>query len=863
MFGPVITRSSISCWCFPCLFLGLAACGSDPAPVDAGRDAATACEPLGAFAWVNQDGAPEPLSAPAGTARAGRLALADLPDDPGGLGDWRVDDFVLSNGRVAAIVSDRGPGQVYDPYGGRVVGLGRVQGERLVEMADYNLLMLALGRFSVATEGVSVIADGTDGGAATVRAVGTLTPILALADLLDALVPGDFEGVPAAIDYTLGPDSDLLEVTMHVRAPAEGIRATLGALQIFFQGFRMQPWRPGAGFAEATGELPFVAFDDPDATSFAWMGAEGEPLSPLFGTSGVDIFRSGRLLVPGCEEGTIVLGRMAIGGPGISGVQRAIADAVGTSTTPVEGSVSNADGSPASDVRVHVSTADGEHLTRFFPGPDGSFSVEVDARAAQLSLWRAGQPLVGPLPLVPGANDVSMPATGTVRLEAVSSVDGSALPARMEIFPATGSPPAPAPELGEWLPGSGRSRIAFPADGVETFTLLPGDYRVRVSRGPEYERVDTMVTVSEGVETPLVAALTRVVPTPGVLCADFHIHTTRSIDSEDPGERKIRALVADGLEIAIRSEHEWVSDFQPLIDELGLASFVRGLSGLELTTFTWGHFGVFPLTPDPALPSAGAFFWYERDAPAVFDEVRARAGSPTLIINHPRAGGIRQGYFTEAGFDPLTGSVARPELWDEDFSVVEVFNSSDFEGARDNVVQDWFSLLNSGRRVFAVGSSDSHQLAVDPAGWPRTCLAVGLDEPSMVTPEQVRDATQAGHSTINGGIYMQVRASGGEGPGDTASGVGAATSLEVELYAASHVDVDQLEIIVDGATTELIPIVPGDADPMNPVVRARATIDVDVASTGSWVVLHASGETAFDTNAHRPFVVSNPIFLTR
>ncbi len=859
MFGPVIQRLQFS---LLALALASASCGGE-APMDAGRDAPSACEPLGVFELTPSDGVADPLDVAPGGARAGRLTTATMPADPGGLADWRVDDFVLSNGRVAVIVSDTGPGQVYDPYGGRVVGLGRVEGGALIEPADYNLLMLALGRFSVATEGVSVVADGSDGGPAVVRAVGRLTPILALADLLDALAPGDFEGVPAAIDYSLGPDSDLLEVTLRVRASATGIRANLGTLQVFMQGFRMQPWRPGAGFTEVSGELPFVAFDDPDATSFAWLGAEGEVLSPLFGTAGVDIFRSGRLIVPGCAEGELVMGRMAIGGPGIAGVQRAIAASTGATTTTVAGRVTNADGSAAADVRVHLLTSEGEHLTRLLVDADGAFSVEVDPRAAQISVFRAGQPVVGPLPIGAGASDVVMPATGTIRVEAVASEDGSPLPARMEIFPAAGDPPAPPASFGEWVPGRGRSRLAFPADGVETFVLLPGDYRVRVSRGPEYERFDRMVTVVEGVEAPLRVELERVVPTPGVLCADFHIHTTRSIDSPDPGDRKIRALVADGLEIAVRSEHEWVSDFQPVIDELGLGAFARGLTGIELTTFTWGHFGVFPLVVDRTQPSGGAFFWYERSAPDVFGDVRARPEAPALIINHPRAGGLRQGYFTEAGFDPVTGSVARPELWDEDFSVVEVFNSSDFEGGRDSVVRDWFSLLNSGRRVFAVGSSDSHRLQSDPAGWPRTCLRLGVDDPQTVTPEQVRDATQAGRSTINGGIYMDVTAPGGEGPGDSASGVGATASLEVVLYAASHVGVDRLEVIVDGLTTETITIAPGDADPMDPVVRARATIEVDVSPGGSWVVFHASGDEPYGTDGYRPFVVSNPLFLSR
>ena len=43
-------------------------------------------------------------------------------------------------------------------------------------------------------------------------------------------------------------------------------------------------------------------------------------------------------------------------------------------------------------------------------------------------------------------------------------------------------------------------------------------------------------------------------------------------------------------------------------------------------------------------------------------------------------------------------------------------------------MRDWFALLSGGRRVVAVGSSDSHELVDTPVGYPRTCLELGTDE---------------------------------------------------------------------------------------------------------------------------------------
>jgi hypothetical protein len=434
---------------------------------------------------------------------------------------------------------------------------------------------------------------------------------------------------------------------------------------------------------------------------------------------------------------------------------------------------------------------------------------------------------------------------------------------RVEIVPLDGAAPSAPEVFGEPTAGAGRSHVAFPTDGVVTLRVAPGSHRVTISRGPEYERVVTEVTLAAGEDAPISAALARSVDTAGVMCADFHIHSHRSVDSSDSSTLKVAGLVADGLEIAIRSEHEWVTDYAPVIDDMGLSDFAFGIAGLELTTFTYGHFGVFPLVPDPARASGGAVSWYDRLAPEVFDEVRARPESPALIVNHPRAGGLRQGYFSEAGYDPETGSVARPELWDEELTLVEAFNGTDFERNRDGTVRDWFSLLSSGRRVFVVGSSDSHRIYETPVGYPRTCLALGEDDPRALTATMVRDATVAGRSVVSGGIFLDVTGPGGATPGEDASGAGTTATFEVIVRAATWIDVDRLEVIVDGATTETIPITAGDADPLEPTIRARMTIETDVAAGGSFVIFHAAGDDAFDANGHRPFAVSNPIFVSR
>jgi hypothetical protein len=334
--------------------------------------------------------------------------------------------------------------------------------------------------------------------------------------------------------------------------------------------------------------------------------------------------------------------------------------------------------------------------------------------------------------------------------------------------------------------------------------------------------------------------------------------------------------VGDGLEIPVRSDHEWVGDFEPLLADMGLDGFAYGISSLELTTFAWGHFGVFPLDADPSMPNDGAIPWTGDRLPGeVLADARSRAGTwgaPEIIVNHPRSFGGLMGegaYFERVGYDPVTGEVRNAELWDDTLRLVEVFNDSDFDANADDSVADWFSFLSSGRRVFAVGSSDSHQIRETPVGYPRTCIALGVDDaPALraMGAGVVRDQLAAGHATISGGVFLEARAaSGGAGPGDEVTGASARETVHVTVRAAAWVDVDRLRVYVDGALAETLMLDETTVDPMNATVRFEGDleIDVDPGALGSWVVFVADGDTDLEPvhPGRRPFAVTNPIFF--
>jgi hypothetical protein len=241
--------------------------------------------------------------------------------------------------------------------------------------------------------------------------------------------------------------------------------------------------------------------------------------------------------------------------------------------------------------------------------------------------------------------------------------------------------------------------------------------------------------------------------------------------------------------------------------------------------------------------------------------VKTRPDQPVLIVNHP-SGGDFQAYFSSASLDRKTAKGV-PELWTEEFDAIEVFNNSDFESNREKSVADWFALLAAGKSYIAVGSSDSHHIKSTPVGYPRTCFTFGHDDPTKLSAEIVRDALKAGGATISGGLLMtNVEGPGGVHPGGTST----AGTYKVAIASPSWIEAATLEVIVDGQTTQKLPLsaVAGGSGPGN---RYDVTVDVQPTSSAArhWVVFHAKGPDGKDLSplhvGFKPFAVSNPIFF--
>ena len=804
----------------------------------------------------------------AGQARAGRVDdLTGLAQPGHGRQQVEPGDFVLANDKIVVFIEDKDFSDGYARFGGEILSIDRANADgKPTGVSKYTETLTGLSIEMIDPTSVTVLKDGSDGGEAIVRVAGKLSKIPFMQGPLSYLFPRTYE-VEAVYDYVLRPGEERVTMRMGVvNATSEPIDFALNSDELlgFFHYSSAQLVTPEYGFEEPKGKLAWAGYDGGDF-GFAFRFPDNVITYGLT-VSGFSLFYGPGFIAESCTAESVDRVDIIAGGPDYDGLAEAVRRVSGEEPwREVTGSVEDAQGNGVNGAWLHAMAADGAYLSRTRTDSFGKFVVHVP-KGAPVTLVpqkRGYAPHVG---FGVGADEatatIPLDPNGTIHVAAKDAATGTALPVRVQVVPNETVPGTPE-AFGTPDETNGRMHQVFAMDGNATVSVPPGQHTVIVSRGYEWELVSTEVTVAAGETLELPVDLEHSVDTTGVMCADFHIHSQFSADSNDRVEHKVRGALADGLDIPVSSEHEWVADFQPVIQAMNMSQWAFGMASEELTTFTWGHFGVVPMTPDPKKGNNGAVDWIGKDPKDVFALVRALPDNPVLIVNHPSGGGFGA-YFSAAGLDRKTGK-GREGFWSDDFDAVEVFNDSDFEANRSESVADWFALLEAGMTVWAVGSSDSHSLRTSPIGYPRTCLTFGHDDPTQLTKLLVRDAVASGASTISGGLYMTATGPNGEDPGQMVqTGAGGTATFTISIESASWVNASELETIVNGKTVSVEPLVPVTGGGTSKKYENQVTVTLDPSRPRNWVLFHAkgTGDLAPLHPGRRPFAVANPFFLT-
>lgn len=542
--------------------------------------------------------------------------------------------------------------------------------------------------------------------------------------------------------------------------------------------------------------------------------------------------------------------------------------------------------------RAHVIALDEESRPQLRAIVDGQgrFSFEAPASAIQWYAQLEALHTSAPVRFTPGtAWDLRLDVSpgGELRVRMFDVDTKAPIVARLLVHGIEGTLD---PSFGPDYRASGAGPLMDVLEG-EVHTPLPaGRYRVSATKGVEYSIDAEEVEIVSGRTQSIELGLRHVVSTPGMVGCDLHVHARPSFDTPVTPEDRVLSLVSAGIDFAVPTEHNTIGDYTPAVELLRLDKSLAHVPGVEVTTYNprFGHFGVFPWTPTGSVPPY-------RNTSAAAIIASARRGDPTRVvqINHPRlAMGI--GYFNIVEFDPKSGRI--PPRMRTNFDTLEVYNGYDL-GNRphvERVLEDWFALLNLGKRMAATGSSDSHRIQYQWAGYPRTYALVDPraagDTGQPIDVREIVAAIKRGKSFVTSGPIVELEL-GRAKPGDEIPRGSGTVTGKLRVRAAPWVDVTSVELVAGapakdpfsgagpGAVVKVYetsiasrPTKMGDEDGTLDEAQARTTrlqtdVSVRLPEGARWVVAIVRGERTLDDALPfmpvQPLAFTNPIWIGR
>jgi len=365
----------------------------------------------------------------------------------------------------------------------------------------------------------------------------------------------------------------------------------------------------------------------------------------------------------------------------------------------------------------------------------------------------------------------------------------------------------------------------------------------------------------------------KIIEGTNLISVDPHMHTLNSDGSMTIAER-IKSVVAEGVDVAISADHNYLSDYPSVLKKLGLGEYIAVLIGQEVTPLDANQiympeFNRFPLRMREDEPGNGAIDirFFENNTP-ILDESRRKDPGALIQVNHPRRSGY--GYFTYYQLDPETAATAL-KGFDTSFDLLEVMNGPFFshdKSKNSEVIADWLHLLKRGYYFPIVGSSDSHGIDREEPGYARTYVFYDGEKGNGLDIDTLLRALKKGRSFISNGPVVQFMVNRHYLPGDLLTVKDGTLEIRIKVQSAPWVSVDEVRVIINGERKKILPV----KAPREQILKLEDRISLNIQND-SYIAIEVIGnETLYPVVQSRlkrdgykygplPYALTNPIFV--
>ncbi|MGB4705232.1 MAG: CehA/McbA family metallohydrolase [Candidatus Saccharicenans sp.] len=400
--------------------------------------------------------------------------------------------------------------------------------------------------------------------------------------------------------------------------------------------------------------------------------------------------------------------------------------------------------------------------------------------------------------------EISRPATGQLKIRLLDR-KGEPLPGKITFF-GLGNTRTPYFQP-ENPVASGRSwerfkNVVYTHPQPLEVELAAGQYLAIASYGPFYTTSERVIEILEGQKQEISFRLEKAVELKGYLSVDPHLHTINSDGSLGIRER-LKSIVAENIDVAISTDHNYVTDYQQELNRLRLNSRLKVFPGVEVTPLnSYLHFNNFPVEVRSEEKTAGSIIPAFERVEDFFRACIKKNPASLLQLNHPRAG--RLGYFENIKLDPERANSAEGDL-DLSFDLIEVMNGAVYYGGNDQAIKDWLNLLNKGYFFAAVGSSDSHGAAGSEPGYSRVVVRYP-GKLSDLSQEELASALKKGQSFVTNGPVVDLVVDNLYRPGDLLTARKGRVKVRLRVLSAPWVEIDEVRLIVNGERKIIFPV---------------------------------------------------------